>query len=117
VKQHEIFRRVGADLGCEVPVPMTIAALGGTVDIPTLEGPEPTEISPGTQSGEVVKLKSRGLPRLDGRARGELVGLIRVDIPKDIDEQQAELLSRLAELRGEEAGSPGFIEKIKQAFR
>jgi molecular chaperone DnaJ len=117
VKQHEIFRRVGADLGCEVPVPMTIAALGGVVEIPTLEGPEPTEISPGTQSGEVVKLKSRGLPRLDGRARGELVGLIRVDIPKDIDEEQAELLSRLAELRGEEAGSPGFLEKIKQAFR
>jgi molecular chaperone DnaJ len=117
VKEHEIFRRVGADLGCEVPVPMTIAALGGTVDMPTLEGPEPTEISPGTQSGEVVKLRNRGLPRLDGRARGELVGLIRVDIPKDLDQQQAELLSRLSELRGEDAGSPGFFEKIKQAFR
>jgi molecular chaperone DnaJ len=117
VKQHEIFRRVGADLGCEVPVPMTIAALGGTVEMPTLEGPETIEVSPGTQSGEVVKLKNKGLPRLDGRARGELVGLIRVDIPKDLDHEQAELLSRLAEMRGEEAGAPGFMERIKQAFR
>ncbi len=117
IKQHEIFRRVGADLGCEIPVPMTIAALGGTVEMPTLDGPEPIEISPGTQSGEVVKLKNKGLPRLDGRARGELVGLIRVDIPKDLDQEQAELLSRIAEIRGEEAGSTGFLERIKQAFR
>jgi molecular chaperone DnaJ len=117
VKQHEIFRRVGADLGCEVPVPMTVAALGGTVEMPTLDGPEPIEVEPGTQSGEVVKLKNRGLPRLDGRARGELVGLIRVDIPKDLDQEQAELLARLAEMRGEEAGAPGFLERIKQAFR
>jgi molecular chaperone DnaJ len=116
IKPHEIFRRVAADLGCEVPVPMTVAALGGTIEIPTLDGPEPTEISPGTQSGEVIKLKGRGLPRLDGRGRGELVALVRVDTPKDLNAEQVELLSRLAEMRGENAGSPSFMDRIKQAF-
>ena len=116
VRPHETFRRVAADLGCEVPVPMTVAALGGTIDVPTLDGPEPTEIEPGTQSGEVIKLKGRGLPRLDGRGRGELVALIRVDTPTDLDVQQAELLSRLAALRNENAGTPSFFDRIKQAF-
>ena len=117
VTAHPVFRRAGDDLGCEVVVPMTIAALGGEVEVPTLEDAETIDISPGTQSGEVVRLKGRGMPRLERPGRGELVVLLKVDTPTDLDPEQAELLRRLAELRSENAGTKGFFDKLKQAFR
>lgn len=117
VEPHPVFRRVGDDLGCEVAVPMTIAALGGEVEVPTLDGAEMIEVSPGTQSGEVVRLRGLGMPRMDRAGRGELVALLKVEIPTDLDSEQAELLRELARLRGESAGTKGFFEKLKQAFR
>ena len=117
VEEHEVFRRAGEDLACEVRVPMTIAALGGVVQIPTLQGSEDIEVEPGTQSGEVVRLKGRGMARLRGRGRGELVGLLRVETPEDLDSEQVELLQRFAKLRGEETSEHGLFDRIKQAFR
>jgi molecular chaperone DnaJ len=117
VLPHPVFRRVGDDLGCEVAVPMTIAALGGEVEVPTLDGAETVEVSPGTQSGEVVRLRGLGMPRMDRAGRGELVALLKVEIPTDLDSEQAELLRELAQLRDEPAGTKGFFEKLKQAFR
>ena len=117
VAPHPIFRRAGDDLGCEVAVPMSVAALGGTVEIPTLEGPEETEIKPGTQTGEVVRLKNRGMPILRGYGRGELVALLRVETPTGLDREQAELLAELARLRGEQVGQRGLFDKIKEAFK
>ena len=117
VAPHEVFRRAGDDLGCEVAVPMTVAALGGTAEIPTLEGPEEIEIKPGTQTGEVVRLKGRGMPILRGYGRGQLVALLRVETPTDLDREQAELLAELARLRDEEVGQRGLFEKIKEAFK
>ncbi len=116
VAPHPVFQRAGEDLACEVKVPMTVAALGGSVDMPTLEGPEPTDIAPGTQSGEVVRLRNRGMPRLHGRGRGELVGVLRVETPKDLSSEEAELLEGFAKLRGEHTGPRGFFDKIKEAF-
>lgn len=117
VLPHEVFRRAGDDLACEVVVPMTVAALGGSVQIPTLDGPEPIEIEPGTQSGQVVRLRGRGMPRLGGRGRGELVGLLKVETPTDLDEEEVELLERFAKLRGESTGRSGLFDKIKEAFQ
>lgn len=117
IAPHPVFRRVGPDLGCEVSVPMTLAALGGTIEIPTLDEPEVVEVRPGTQSGEVVRLKGRGMPRLDARARGELVALLKVETPRDVDEQQRELLEQLARLRDENVAPSGFFDRIKQAFQ
>lgn len=116
VVPHSIFQRAGDDLGCEVGVPMTIAALGGSVTIPTLDGDEEVSIDPGTQSGEVVRLKGRGMPRVGGRGRGELVGLLKVETPTELDREQAELLQRLAELREEPVEARGLFERFKQAF-
>lgn len=116
VLPHPVFRRAGDDLGCEVPVPMTIAALGGVVPVPTLDGEEEVEIQPGTQSGEVVRLKGNGMPHLSGRGRGELVALLKVETPTDLSKEQAELLERFAELHGDEAGGRGFIGKIREVF-
>ena len=117
VLSHEVFRRAGSDLACEVGVPMTVAALGGSVTIPTLEGPEEVEVPAGTQSGEVKRLRGRGMPHLGGRGRGELVVLLKVETPTDLDAEQVELLQRFAKLRDEQVGSKGFFDRIKEAFQ
>ena len=117
VEAHAIFQRAGADLGCEVSVPMTVAALGGTIEVPTLEGPEEIEIEPGTQAGEVVRLKGKGMPRLEGRGRGELVALLRVQTPTDLTEEQEEVLRQFAALRAEETAPKSVFDRIKEAFQ
>ena len=116
IAPHETFRRAGDDLGCEVSVPMTTAALGGTIEIPTLEGPELVDVAPGTQSGHVERLRNKGMTRLHGRGRGTLVALLRVETPADLTDEQRELLERFAESRGEETGGRGLFDKIKEAF-
>jgi molecular chaperone DnaJ len=116
LQEHDVFRRAGADLGCEVEVPMTVAALGGTIEIPTLDGPEPVEIEPGTQAGEVIRLKNKGMPRLQSRGRGEVVALLRVVTPTALTEEQEEVLRRFAELRSEETGNRSVFDRIKEAF-
>lgn len=117
VRQHDVFKRAGDDLACEVTVPMTSAALGGHIEIPTLEGPEPRDIEPGTQSGEVIRLRGRGMPRIRRSGRGSLVALLRVETPTGLNPEQAELLRRLAELRGETAGHKGFFDKLRDSLR
>lgn len=117
VLPHEVFRRSGADLGCEVSVPMTVAALGGSVMIPTLDGAEEVDVAPGTQSGEVKRLRGRGMPYLGGRGRGELVALLKVETPTNLDDEQVELLQRFAKLRDEQTGGRGFFDRIKEAFQ
>jgi molecular chaperone DnaJ len=116
VAQHEIFQRAGDDLACEVKVPMTVAALGGLAEVPTLDDPEEIDIAPGTQSGEVVRFRGKGMPRLNGRGRGELVGVLRIETPRDLSEEEADLLARFAKLRGEESHQRGFFDRIKEAF-
>jgi molecular chaperone DnaJ len=117
VPQHEVFRRVGDDLGCEVVLPMSTAALGGQIEIPTLDEPELMEIRSGTQSGEVVTLRGKGMPRLRGRGRGDLVALLKVETPVGLDAEQEDLLRRFAKLRDEEVAGRGLLHKIKDAFQ
>ena len=117
VTPHETFRRAGDDLGCEVALPMTTAALGGEIYIPTLEGPEVMEIRPGTQSGAVLTLRGKGMPRLRGRGRGDLIALLRVETPVGLDAEQEEVLRSFAKLRDEEVARRGFFDKIKDAFQ
>jgi molecular chaperone DnaJ len=116
VEEHAVFKRAGADLGCEVKVPVTVAALGGTVEIPTLDDPELVDIEPGTQGGELIRLKAKGMPRLHGRGRGEIVALLRVETPTDLTEEQEELLRRFADARSEATGSKTMFDRIKEAF-
>jgi molecular chaperone DnaJ len=117
VLPHETFRRAGDDLGREVSVPMTVAALGGEIDVSTLDGVVPVEVSPGTQSGEVKTINGKGMPRLNGRGHGDLVVMLKVETPTGLTTEQAELLERLAALRDEHPdGVKGFFEKIRGAF-
>ncbi len=117
VAEHPVWRRVGDDLGCEVPIPFTVAALGGTAAVPTLDGPEEIDVKPGTQSGEVVNLRGKGMPSLRGGRRGDLVGLLRVEVPTDLDDAQRELIKALADARGENVGRRSVFDKIKGSFR
>lgn len=117
ITPHDVFRRSGDDLGCEVAVPMTVAALGGEVEVPTLDGPEVISVAPGTQAGEIKRLRGKGMSRLDGRGRGTLIALLQVATPTDLDDEQVELLARLARLRDEPVSQRGLFGRIKEAFK
>ncbi len=121
IAEHEMFTREGDDLHCTVTLPMTAAALGTKIDLPTLESDladegsdvetsVPIDIKPGTQSGEAIVLTARGVPRLRGAGRGDLVVHVVVEIPSRLDHRQEELLRELAALRGEEQAEGSFGE-------
>jgi len=103
---HDMFTRDGVDLHCTVRLPMTAAALGTTLPLPTLDGTEELQIEPGTQAGTVRTLRGKGMPRLRSTGRvdgyGDLMVHVDVVVPTKLDPQQTELLRQLAELRGEE---------------
>lgn len=103
---HETFTRDGADLHCTVRVPMTAAAMGTSVMLDTLDGPEEFRVEAGTQCATVLTLRGRGMPRLrsTGRTegRGDLFVHLDVVTPTRLDSRQTELLRELATLRGEE---------------
>ena len=102
VRPHESFTRRGDDMHCTVVVPMTAAALGTTIDVATLDGIEELDIRPGTQSGEVHTLRGLGVTHLRTGGRGDLHVHLEVQTPTRLDDEQEELLRRLARLRGEE---------------
>lgn len=104
VRPHERLRRDGDDLLDELSVPMTIAALGKQIRYETLDGEEKLEIKPGTQSGHVIRIRNKGVPKR--RGRGDLLVTIKVDVPRNLTREQAHLLERLAEMRGEDMDAP-----------
>lgn len=119
VSEHDRFVRDGTDLVTEVPISMSQAALGTTVKLSTLDGDEEIGVAPGTQPGTEVVLRQRGVPRLQGRGRGDLRIIFVVDVPTKLTDAETELLRQLAELRGEDVGPPdkGLFSRIKSAFQ
>jgi molecular chaperone DnaJ len=122
---HELFTRDGADLHCTVKLPMTAAALGTTLPLPTLDGPEEIRIEPGTQTGTVRTLRGRGMPRLRSTGRvdghGDLMVHVDVLVPTNLTKEQSELLHQLAVLRGEEQGGGsrnghGLFSRLRDSF-
>jgi len=105
VKDHPVFRREGDDLVCRVPVTFPVVALGGTIEIPTLDGTEPLEISAGTQSGHVFRVRGKGMPSVNGRGRGDLHVVVQVVTPKKLTREQRTLLEQLSKAMP--------IEKVK----
>ena len=108
-KRHPVFTRDGDDLHCTVSLPMTAAALGTSVPLETLDGEETLEVPAGTQPDEVFVLRARGVPHLRGTGRGNLHVHLDVQVPIRLDDEQIELLKKLAALRGEER--PGLVAK------
>ena len=119
--EHDTFVRDGNDLHSELQVPMTQAALGAELKLPTLYGEEAVSIPPGTQTGDVITLRRQGMPKLNGGgARGDLHIHCRVEIPKRLSEREVELLTELAAVRGEEtseySNQKGFLGRLRDAF-
>ncbi len=121
---HELFERDGLDLLCTVPVPMTVAALGGEIEAPCLLGGENCDgsnrqivkVPEGAQTGKTVRLKGRGMPSLRSRQRGDLVVELFVETPTHLSARQKELLQELAGLCGEKQNpkSANFVGKAKR---
>jgi molecular chaperone DnaJ len=119
VKDHAFFERRGADLYCTIPVSIAQAALGAIIKVPTLTGEEDLEIPEGTQSGQVFRKKSKGMPSPQG-GRGDLYVSIRVVIPSKVSREQRRLLEQLGmsmkvENKPAERSS-SFFEKVKDIF-
>jgi molecular chaperone DnaJ len=118
---HETFTREGADLHCTIGVPMTSAALGSELVLTTLDSEEKIEIRPGTQSGAVLHLRAKGVPKLRSSTRGDLYVHVEVRTPTRLDEEQEHLLRQFAELRAEDVSvttkPSGLFGKVRDAFR
>jgi molecular chaperone DnaJ len=119
VRKHPFFEREGNDLACEITVSFAQAALGARVEIPTLEGSEILKIPAGTQPGEIIRLKSKGIPDLSGRRKGDLFVKILVRTPENLSKEQKALLAKLAEVRGEDIESvdKSVIHRMKNIFQ
>jgi molecular chaperone DnaJ len=118
VKEHPLFHREGQHLVCQWPITFSQASLGATLEVPTLEGRDELVIPPGTQAGEVFKLRGRGMPDLHRRGKGDLLVQIQLDVPKSLTKRQEELLRELAEEEHKNV-SPhrkSFFEKVKEFF-
>jgi molecular chaperone DnaJ len=119
VRPDHRFVREGDDLFSTVDLTMTQAALGARVPIPTLDGETELDFSPGTQPGEVVVLRGRGMPVLQGFGRGDQRVLVNVAVPRQLTDEQRELLERFQQSAGPDTykADEGFFDKLKSAFR
>ena len=96
VQEHEFFRRDGDNLFCEIPVNFTTVALGGEIQVRTLDGSETVKVPDGTQTGTTLRLRGKGMPEVNGRGRGDLFATIQVQTPRKLTKDQRRLLEQLA---------------------
>lgn len=119
VKEHELFERHDNDLFCEVPIKFTLAALGGSISVPTLFGKGSLKIPAGTQTGTTFRLREQGIPALRGGRKGDLLIRVQVEVPTKLNSDQKAKLEDYAEACGDPANpvSESFVEKAKKFFR
>ncbi len=113
VLPHEFLLREGDDLHEMVPVNIAQAALGATISVPGLFGDVEAAFGGGAQSGDVVRVKGEGMPRVRGTGRGDLVVHLKVEVPRKLDKRQKELLAELGETFGTETGRPTPLDRLK----
>ena len=106
VQEHEFFRRDGNNLFCEVPVNFTTLALGGEIQVPTLDGTESVKVPDGTQTGTTLRLRNKGMPDVNGRGRGDLFATVQIQMPRKLSREQRQLLEQLAKALPKEHFEP-----------
>ena len=121
LKPHPMFQREGADLHCEMPISFATAALGGEIEIPTLDGHAKIKIPPETQTGQVFRLRNKGIRPVRGSVQGDLYCHLAIETPVRLTARQKELLRELEAINQEdpEAHSPrakSFFDKVKDFF-
>jgi len=122
VKEHAIFEREGANLSCEVPMSFVTAALGGSIEVPTLHGNVVLKIPAETQSGRVFRLKEKGVKPVRGGATGDLFCRVMVETPVSLNEEQKELLRKFEKSMQKDGGkhSPretSWLDGVKEFFK
>lgn len=118
IKRHNVFEREENDLFCEVPLPFTTAALGGELEVPTLEGKSSIKIPAGTQGGTTFRLRNRGIKNLHTGGKGDLHVEVQVEVPIKLNSEQKEKLKNFSESIGA-TNNPmqeSFFEKAKKFF-
>jgi len=118
VRDHDVFERHDVDLFCEVPLPFSVAALGGELKVPSLDGQSSIKIPAGTQGGTIFRLRDKGMPTLNSSRRGDLNVRVQVEVPTRLNSNQQEKLRAFSESIGEH-NSPmqeGFFQKAKRFF-
>jgi molecular chaperone DnaJ len=121
VNKHKLFERDGANLACEVPISFATAALGGEVELPTLDGNVSLKIPGGTQSGKVFRLRGKGVTTVRDSRKGDLFAQVAVETPINLTKQQLDLLKKFeASLKtGGDQHSPradGWLDTVKRFF-
>jgi molecular chaperone DnaJ len=119
VTEHPLFHRDGCDVLCRIPVTYAQAALGGEIEVPTLSGREQLMIKPGTQPGDITRLRGRGMPDPRGGGRiGDQLVEIQIEVPKKLSAEQESLLRQLAELDHKSVmpQRKSFFEQVKEFF-
>jgi molecular chaperone DnaJ len=119
IKPHEFFQRDGADIFCRVPISMTTAALGGQIEVPTVDGAATrVKIPEGSESGKQFRLKSKGMPVLRSKATGDRYSQVEVETPKNLTKRQRELLEEFESESHKETSpeSAGFFARVKDFF-
>jgi len=120
IAPHRFFQRDGANLHCRVPIPMTTAALGGTVEVPTIEGNRAKlNVPAGTQSGHQFRLKGKGMSVLRSPTRGDLYIQAVVETPVNLTKRQQELLREFEKAGNKEGTHPeseGFFAKVRELW-
>lgn len=120
VREHSIFKREGTNLHCDVPISFTMAALGGEIEVPTLDGKVNLKIPEETQSGKLFRLKGKGVRSVRTTARGDLICRVIVETPVKLNKQQKELLQELEKsMQGDRKHSPkakSWLDGVKQFF-
>jgi len=120
IKPHRFFRRESADIYCRVPIPMTTATLGGTIEVPTIDGNRArVNVPAGTQTGQQFRLRGKGMSVLRSNARGDMYVQSQVETPVNLTKQQRELFRQFDDAGGGRSHSPeaeGFFTKVKELW-
>ena len=119
IEEHPFLSRHGRDLVCEVPITYSQAALGATIDVPTLKGPQPLEIPQGTQSDAAIRMRGMGMPEVRGRGIGDLIVQIHIEVPQKLSPRAEELLRELAEEEHANVSPKrtSFFDRLKDYFQ
>jgi len=118
VAEHPLFERRGGDILCQIPITFTQAVLGADVEAPTLHGKRVVQIKPGTQPGDIIRLKEAGMPSLRGRRRGDEIVIIQVEVPRRLSNEQEQLLREYAKTEKATVSThrKSFFDKVKDTF-
>jgi molecular chaperone DnaJ len=118
IKPHPLFTRDEENVLCEVPLSFPQAALGCNIEVPTLDGKVQMKIPSGTQPGAVFRLKGKGIPLLRGAGRGDQLVKVRVEVPRELNDEQKSHLEKFAEASGDEVHPEhkSFLDKVKELF-